>query len=108
MRLSWVVAAAVVAVLSVSARDWIAGALLALALAVAYGVLALARPVKPCRRCAGNRRSPRWLGLWGPAGQCRRCRGRAIHERFGAGVVHRFARAAAGELAGRLGRGEGR
>jgi hypothetical protein len=105
VRLSWAVAAGVLATLAVWAGDWVRGVLLAAGLVAAYAVLALVRPHKPCRRCEGTRRSHRWFGMWGPAGQCRKCRGRARHPRFAAGPVHRFARAAAGELADRFGGG---
>lgn len=95
------VIAAVLATGGALASDWVKGVLLALGLAAAYGVLALVRPHKPCRRCNGMRRSRRWFGQWGRPVQCRRCRGRGRHQRFGARAVHRFAWSLAGGRGGR-------
>jgi len=81
----------IVAVMIVAAGSPLKAALLALLLVIAYVVLAVVKPLRPCGRCKGRKRgSKRWLGLAGPMGACPRCKGLRKHSRFGARAVHRL------------------
>ena len=58
--------------------------LAAFVIALAYGLVCLAKPHRKCGRCKATGRSQRYLGLAGPAGVCRRCHGNKKHPRLGA------------------------